>query len=92
MRWEILRNGPITTAWHGYSYNNLNWLTTITYPSRTLSYAYDPLGNLTRATNENGSIYMSYDNRYRLKHRHAIRFTTESVTTTTRPAIAPSCH
>jgi len=40
-------------------------LTTIVYPTRTATYSYDPLNNLTRATNENGSVYIGYDNRYR---------------------------
>jgi RHS repeat-associated protein len=44
----------------------LNRLTTITYPTRTATYAYDPLNNLTRTTNENGSVYIGYDNRYRV--------------------------
>jgi YD repeat-containing protein len=44
----------------------LNRLTTITYPTRTATFSYDPLNNLTRATNENGSVNISYDNRYRV--------------------------
>src|SRR5260370_26017605 len=36
------------------------------YPERTVTYGYDSLNNLTRATNENGTIYIGYDNRYRV--------------------------
>jgi hypothetical protein len=40
-----------------YAYDNLNRIATITYPTRTVTQAYDPLKNLKRATNENSSIY-----------------------------------
>src|SRR5260370_22582757 len=36
------------------------------YPERTVTYGYDSLNNLTRAENENGTIYIGYDNRYRV--------------------------
>src|SRR5215831_16459594 len=55
-------NGVVTN----YSYDSLNRLTTITYPTRTATFSYDPLNNLTRTQNENGTIYLAYDNRYRL--------------------------
>src|SRR2546423_4238937 len=45
---------------------DLNRLTTINYFTRTVTYSYDPLTNVTRATNENGSIYIGYDNSYRV--------------------------
>ena len=38
-----------------HSYDNLNRLTTITYPTRTVTYAYTVMSQLSRATNENGS-------------------------------------
>jgi RHS repeat-associated protein len=56
-------NGVVTN----YAYDNLNRLTTITYPTRTVAYNYDVLSHVTRVVNENGAIYLSYDNRYRLK-------------------------
>lgn len=42
------------------AYDNLNRLTTITYPTRTVTYAYDPLNNMTRATNENVMLSGKY--------------------------------
>ncbi len=55
-------NGTVTN----YAYDNLNRLTTITYPTRTATFAYLVTGQLNRATNENGSVYIGYDNRYRV--------------------------
>ena len=55
-------NGTVTN----YTYNNLNSLIAITYPTRTLSYGYNVLGQLTRAADEHGAVYIGYDNRSRV--------------------------
>jgi len=55
-------NGVITN----YAYDNLNRITTINYPTRSVTYSYDPLNNLTRAANDSGTVYIGYDNRYRV--------------------------
>jgi YD repeat-containing protein len=65
-QWILPRVLNTLTRACGLLANGLNRLTTITYPSRTATYAYDPLNNMTRATNENGSVYIDYDNRYRV--------------------------
>jgi RHS repeat-associated protein len=50
-----------------YAYDNLNRLETITYPdSSTVTYAYDELSRLDSATNVNGTVAYTYDNRGRV--------------------------
>jgi YD repeat-containing protein len=49
-----------------YGYDNLNRLITVTYPTHTSTYSYDLLNNSSRAANENGTIYLGYDSRYRV--------------------------
>ncbi len=50
-----------------YTFDALNRLTTIAYPdSTTASYGYDVLSRLTNASNQNGTVALSYDNRGRL--------------------------
>ena len=56
-------NGLVTN----YTYDNLNRVTAITYPTRTVSFGYNVRNQVTQATNENGAVYISYDNRYRVK-------------------------
>jgi YD repeat-containing protein len=55
-------NGVVTN----YACDSLNRLTTIAYTTRSVTYSYDPRNNMMRVTNENGSIYIGYDNRYRV--------------------------
>jgi RHS repeat-associated protein len=55
-------NGALTT----YSYDNINRLTTINYPTRSMTYTYNLANQITSATNDSGSVYISYDNRYRV--------------------------
>jgi RHS repeat-associated protein len=56
-------NGAVTN----YTYDDLNRLTQISYPgSITATYAYDALSRMTSATNENGAVSLSYDNRGRV--------------------------
>ena len=50
-----------------YANDNLNRLTTITYPdATTVTYGYDVLSRLTAATNSNGTVTLGYDNRGRV--------------------------
>ncbi len=57
-------NGVITN----YAYDDLNRLTTISYPDTTsATYGYNALSQLTTATNPSGTVTMSYDNRGRVK-------------------------
>lgn len=47
-----------------YTYDDLNRLTTISYPDSTsATYGYDNLSRLTSATNQNGTVSFSYNNR-----------------------------
>jgi len=56
-------NGAVTN----YSYDELNRLTTISYPDTTsATYGYDVLSRLTAATNPNGTVTIGYDNRSRV--------------------------
>jgi len=55
-------NGLVTN----YTYDNINRVTTIAYPTRTMSYAYNLHNQVTQAANENGTVYLAYDNRYRI--------------------------
>ncbi|HBB89106.1 MAG TPA: hypothetical protein DC047_15985 [Blastocatellia bacterium] len=50
-----------------YTYDDLNRLTAIAYPDSTgATYAYDALSRLSVATNENGTVSFTYDNRGRI--------------------------
>jgi RHS repeat-associated protein len=56
-------NGAITN----YNYDSLNRLTTISYPDSTsVTYNYDALSRLSGATNANGTVTFSHDNRGRV--------------------------
>ena len=56
-------NGAITN----YSYDDLNRLTTISYPDTTsATYGYNALSRLTTAINPSGTVTMAYDNRGRV--------------------------
>lgn len=57
--------GVVTT----YVYDNLNRLRTIIYPntSENVSLTYDALSQLKTATNQNGTVTFTYDNRNRVE-------------------------
>jgi RHS repeat-associated protein len=56
-------NGATTN----YTYDELNRLTNVDYPDSTGgTYAYDNLSRLTTATNQNGVVTFTYDNRGRV--------------------------
>lgn len=68
--YDAVGNRTARTDYNGaatnYTYDNLNRLTQVAYPDTTsATYAYDALSRLTSATNQNGAVTMSYDNRGR---------------------------
>ena len=56
-------NGLVTN----YTIDHLNRVSAITYPTRTVTYGYNFRNQVTSAANENGTVYIFYDNRYRVQ-------------------------
>ena len=88
MRSAIARSAGITTAYRHQLHLRQSQPADDDYLPEPDGHVFlrSPLNNLTRATNENGSVYIGYDNRYRVSS-FSIHSITASATTTTLSAI-----